>query len=283
MQVVHSGLPASFFAWLCFWSGDENSHLPSFVSVAYSSLLHLVRGTWSSVLLWLELRSTFWLWVVTGPSLSSIQARYSLLSCVSLRLAWLAVCRVLRLSFASVRSKVFVGRWFRRSGFWTSLASLTAALGLVSFWFSKGMSALDDVWGKSFFFLTSSLRQDVRMFLVPRSFGFWSLHAYAEDLGVFLLLSVLCILSLCTCSTLPRWCLGPLCVRASSVALLAISRNAVSYFLRVVFCEGSASPQSVLAVHFLSGVSDHSVFVPSRLHFWRISRNAVSHVEGCFL
>ena len=76
--------------------------------------------------------------------------------------------------------------------------------------------------------------------------------------------------------------MGPLCVRASSIALLAISRNAVSCLLRVVFCEGSASSQSVLAAHFLGGVSDHSVFVPTRLHFWTISRNAVSHVEGCF-
>ena len=34
---------------------------------------------------------------------------------------------------------------------------------------------------------------------VPRSFGFRFLPAHAEDLGVFLLLSVLCVLSICTC------------------------------------------------------------------------------------
>ena len=98
------------------------------------------------------------------------------------------------------------------------------------FWFSKGMSALDDVWGKSFFFphfVFTAGHADVP---VPCSFGFRSLHVYAEDLGVFLL----CVLSLCTCGALPRWCLGPLCVRASLIAILAISGNAVSYLLRVV-------------------------------------------------
>ena len=86
-----------------------------------------------------------------------------------------------------------------------------------------------------------------------RSFGFRSLRAHAEDLRVFLLLSVLCVLSICTCGALPRWWLVPLCVCASSTALLAISRNAVSYLLGVVFCEGSASSHSVLAAHFLGG------------------------------
>ena len=131
----------------------------------------------------------------------------------------------------------------------------------MSFWLSKGMSALDEVWDKSFFFphfVFTAGHADVP---VPRSFGFRSLHAYAEDLGVFLL-SVLCVLTLCTCGTLPRWCLGPLCVGSSSIAVLAVSRDAVSYLLRVVFCEGSASSQSVLAAHFLGGVLDHSVFMP---------------------
>ena len=44
------------------------------------------------------------------------------LFCVLLRLAWLGVRRVLRLPFASVRSEVFVGLRFRRSGFWTRAA-----------------------------------------------------------------------------------------------------------------------------------------------------------------
>ena len=81
----------------------------------------------------------------------------------------------------------------------------------MSFWFSKGMSALDDVWGESFFFphfVFTAGHADVP---VSRSFGLRSLHAYAEDLGVFHLLSVHCALSLCTCGALPRWCLGPLC------------------------------------------------------------------------
>ena len=30
----------------------------------------------------------------------------------------------------------------------------------------------------------------------------------------------LCVLSICSCRALPRWCLGPFCVRASSIALL---------------------------------------------------------------
>ena len=128
------------------------------------------------------------------------------------------------------------------------------------------MSALDDVWGKSFFFphfVFTAGHVDVPL---PLIFGFWSLHVYAEDVQVFLL-SILFVLSLCTCGALPRWCLDPLCVHHSLIALLEISRNAVSYLLRVVFCEGSASSQSILAAHFLGGVSDHSVFVPPRLHF----------------
>ena len=83
MQVVLSGLPVSFFTWLWFWSGDRNSHVPSFVTVAYSSLLHLV---WRDLVFHLFVARVvlcpFWLWVFMGPSLSSIQACRSLPSSV---------------------------------------------------------------------------------------------------------------------------------------------------------------------------------------------------------
>ena len=121
----------------------------------------------------------FWLWVITGPSLSSIKAHRSLLSSVFrfvlFGLVFAGCCDFL---FASVWLEVFVVLRFRRSEFWALCCGscpwpLWLRLwGLVSFWFSKRMSALGDVWVSCFSFLTSSLRQDVRMFLFLAALGF---------------------------------------------------------------------------------------------------------------
>ena len=121
----------------------------------------------------------FWLWVITGPSFSSLKAHCSLLSSVfCLILLGLVFTGCYDFLVASVRSEVFVGLRFCRSGFWTLCCGscpwpLWLRLwGLVSFWFSKRMSALGDVWLSRFSFLTSSLRQDVWMFLFLAALGF---------------------------------------------------------------------------------------------------------------
>ena len=181
------------------------------------------------VLVFLSWHCLFWLWVITGPSLSSIKANHSLRSSVFcfilLGLVFTGCCDFL---FASARSEeVFVGLRFRRSGFWALCCGSCPwplwlrHCGLVSFWFSKRMSPLGDVWVSRFSFLTSFLRQDVWMCLFPTALGLLSLCAYAEDLGVF------------------------------------------------SFSLSSASSLSVLAAHFLGGGWLPSAFVPLRLHFWQ--------------
>ena len=121
----------------------------------------------------------FWLREITGSSLSSTKAHCSLLSFVFhfvlLGLVFAGCCDFL---FVSVRLDVFVGLRLRWSGFWTFCHGscpwpLWLRLwGLVSFWFSKRMAALGDVWMSRFSFLTSSLRQDVQMFLFLAVLGF---------------------------------------------------------------------------------------------------------------
>ena len=153
------------------------------------------------------------------------------LFCVSLRLAWLGVRRVLRLPFRFCAIESLCGPQIppvRILGFmlqFLSLASLAAALGFGEFLVLEEGVCIGRCLGESFFFphfVRTTGRADVPVLC---SFGLLSLHAYAENLGVFLLLSVLCVLSICTCSTFPRWWLDPLCVYASSIALLGNLRE----------------------------------------------------------
>ena len=97
---------------------------PSFFSGSFIWLLQLLSlrcGFAFFYGFWLSLRSLYFLALGVHRSFPFFDpgSPFLALFCVSLRLVWLGVRRVLRLPFASLRSEVFVGLRFRRSGFWT--------------------------------------------------------------------------------------------------------------------------------------------------------------------
>ena len=104
-----------------------------------------------------------------------------------------------------------------------SLASLAAALGFGELLVLEEDGCVGRCLDESFFFphfVLTAGRADVP---VPRSFGLLLLRVYAEDLGIFLLLAVFCVLSICTSGSLPRWWLDSICVCATRLHFWAIS------------------------------------------------------------
>ena len=208
------------------------------------------------------------------------------LFCVSLRLAWLGVRRVLLLPFASVRSEVFVSLRFCRSGFWTAIPVLGLFGCGFGVWWAFGSQReylrWAMYWVSRFSFLTSSFRMTCicfcssQLWVSVSACVCWGLTGFSSSLRPLTLyfrrtssmvfgstlcsclldctfgnlkerhfvpfescvLWGLCVLSIRSCSALPRWCFGPHCVRASSIAFLDNLKERHVACWGLFFCSG---------------------------------------------